>query len=139
MFHYRFIIFSVTCACLISVSLIGCASHQKQKSLNAFDERIRLYGRLLRWKEYEAAVNMIRHQDESPADVNLEYYDDLRVVDYEIKKVAMNEDHKSAIVDAEISFYYESRNTVMTIRDTQNWWYMEEAESWFLDGSLPSF
>ncbi len=139
MFRYRFIFFSVTCACLISVLLIGCASHQKQKSLNAFDERIRLYGRMLRWKEYEAAVNMIRHQDESPVDVNLEDYDDLRIVDYEIKKVAINEDNKSAIVDAEISYYYETRNTVMTIRDTQNWWYMEEAESWFLDGSLPSF
>lgn len=139
MIHNRFVIFSVICACLISVSLIGCASRQKQKSLNVFDERIRLYGRLLRWKEYEGAINMIRHQDESPADVNLEDYNDLRVVDYEIKNVAINEDHKSAMVHAEISYYYETRNKVMTIRDTQNWWYLEEAETWFLDGSLPAF
>lgn len=139
MFHNRFVIFSVVCACLISISLIGCASRQKQKSLNTFDERIRLYGRLLRWKEYEGAINMIRHQDESPVDVNLEDYNDLRVVDYEIKKVAINDDHKSAMVNAEISYYYETRNTVTTIRDTQNWWYLEEAENWFLDGSLPAF
>ena len=139
MFHNKFVIFSVVSACLISVSLIGCASRQKQKSLNTFDERIRLYGRLLRWKEYEGAINMIRHQDESSVDLNLGDYDDLRVVDYEIKKVAINEDHNSAIVDAEISYYYETRNKVMTIRDTQNWWYLEEAETWFLDGSLPAF
>ncbi len=122
-----------------ALSIQGCASTQKNKTLNTFDERSRLYGRLLRWREYEGAVNMIRHQDESTVEVDLEEYKDVRVTDYEIKKVAMGEDLKTAVVHAEISYYFETTNAVKSIRDTQNWWYLEEAETWFLDGELPAF
>lgn len=82
---------------------------------------------------------MIRHQDESPKDVNLDDYNDLRVVEYEVKSVVVSEDKKSAVIDAEITYYFETRNRLKTIRDAQNWWYLEEAESWFLDGNLPAF
>ena len=139
MFTYRFIIFNILCVCTFIVLSSGCASQQKQKALNTFDERTRLYGRLLRWKEYEAAVNLIRHQDESPVNVDLGNYEDLRVVKYEIKRAIFAEDKKSAEVEAEISYYFETQNQVKTIRDTQSWWYLKEVENWFLDGSLPAF
>ena len=139
MFRYKFIIYSILSVCMVSMLQSGCASQQKQKSLNVFDERTRLYGRLLRWKEYEAAINLIRHKDESPVEVNLDAYDDLRIVDYEIKRALINEDNVSAKVEAEISYYFETQNQVKIIRDTQDWWYLEEAENWFLDGELPKF
>lgn len=120
-------------------SLTGCASKKKNQTLNTFDETTRLYGRLLRWREYEGAVNMIRHQDESVVEVDIGAFKDLRVTDYEIKKVVMGEDLKTAVVDADISYYYETTNTVEIIRDTQNWWYLEEAEKWFLDDDFPAF
>ncbi len=82
---------------------------------------------------------MIRHQDESPKDVNLDDYNDLRVVEYEIKSIVVSEDKKSAVVDAEITYYFATRGTLKTIRDAQNWWYLEETENWFLDGALPAF
>jgi len=127
---------------LLSISLLniqGCASTQKNKTLNDFDERSRLYGRLLRWREFEGAVAMIRHQDESSVEVNLEDYKDLRVTDYEIKRVVMGEDLKTAVVEADISYYFETINLVKQLRDTQSWWYAEEAETWFLDDDLPAF
>ena len=127
---------------VLSISFLniqGCASTQKNKTLNIFDERSRLYGRLLRWREYEGAVAMIRHQDESSVEVNLEDYKDLRVTNYEIKKVAMGEDLKTAVVEADISYYFETTNAVKQLRDTQSWWYAEEAETWFLDDDLPAF
>ena len=130
----------VICITFVSfLSIEGCASTQKNKTLNTFDERSRLYGRLLRWREYEGAVNMIRHQDESEVKVNLEDYKDVRVTDYEIKKVIMDEDLKTAVVQAEIAYYIETTNSVTKLRDTQNWWYVEDAETWFLDDDLPAF
>lgn len=135
----KFIIFTLSAFLLLPLMLQGCASTQKNKTLNSFDETTRLYGRLLRWREYEGAVNMIRHQDESTVEVNLDDFEDLRVTDYEIKKVAMGEDLKTAVVDVEISYYFETTNAVNTIRDTQNWWYLEEAEKWFLDDDFPAF
>ena len=135
----KLIILVISIVFILSLSIEGCASTQKNKTLNTFDERSRLYGRLLRWREYEGAVNMIRHQDESEVEVNLEDYKDVRVTDYEIKRVAMGEDLKTAIVEAEISYYFETTNAVKTLRDTQSWWYAEEAETWFLDGDLPAF
>ena len=122
---------------------IGCTSpitkHKEKKTLTAFDERIKLYGRLLRWEEYEAAVNMIRHKDESPVDKNLDRFKDLRVTDYEIKKVALDSEYKSAVVEAEVTFYFETTNAVKTIRDVQTWWLYEESNIWFLDSGLPKF
>ena len=67
------------------LTLQSCAATQKNKTLNSFDETTRLYGRLLRWREYEGAANMIRHQDESTVEINVDEYEDLRVTDYEIK------------------------------------------------------
>jgi len=120
-------------------SLQGCGSTQKNKSLNTFDETTRLYGRLLRWQEYEGAVNLIRHQDESSVEVDIDAFKDLRVTDYDIKKVTMGDELKTAVIVAEISYYFEPTNAVNTIRDSQNWWYSEEAEQWFLDDDLPAF
>ncbi len=131
----------VIIAMSISVlALNGCASkHKKQKTLSNFDERIRLYGRLLRWEEYEGAVNMIRHQDESSVEIDLDAYNDLQVTYYEVKKVVMGDDLKTAEVEAEINYYFETTNSVKTIRDKQSWWYKEDAETWFLDDDLPAF
>ncbi len=131
------IIFTALCISLIALS--SCASKQKQKTLNSFDERIHLYGRLLRWKEYEGAANMIQHQDESSVEIDLDTYKDLRVTDYEVKKVEMGDELKTAEVEAEIDYYFETTNSVETIRDKQTWWYNEEAETWFLDDDLPAF
>ncbi len=133
------ILFAISILFVSVLSIEGCASTQKNKTLNSFDERSKLYGRLLRWREYEGAVNMIRRQDESEVEVNLDDYKDIRVTDYEIKRVAMGEELKTAIVEAEVSYYFETTNAVKTLRDTQSWWYVEEAETWFLDGDLPAF
>ncbi len=123
--------------------LDGCASpitkHKEKKSLNAFDERIKLYGRLLRWEEFEAAINMVRHKDESPADTNLDRFKNLRVTEYEIKKVALDTEYKGAVVEAEITFYFETTNSVKTVRDVQTWWFFDEFGIWFLDSGLPKF
>ena len=120
-------------------SLDGCATKKKNQTLSTFDETTRLYGRLLRWREFEGAVNMIRHQDESTVEINLDGFEDIRVTNYEIKKVVLSEDLKTAVVEADISYYFETTNIVKTIRDMQNWWYLEESEKWFLDDDFPAF
>ncbi len=133
---YLFIIFIVS---ISLISLSGCASKQKQKILNSFDERIYLYGRLLRWKEYEGAANMIKHQDESSVEIDFDAYKDLRITDYEVKKVVMGDELKTAEVEAEIDYYFETTSSVETVRDKQSWWYNEKVENWFLDDDFPSF
>jgi len=136
---FRLLLIAIIAVLLSVGSLGGCAAQKKNETLSTFDERVRLYGRLLRWKEYEGAVNMIRHQDESSVEVDLDAFKDLRVTDYEIKKVVMGDDLKTAEVEAEISYYFETTNSVETIRDMQSWWYMEDASTWFLDDELPAF
>jgi len=136
----KFLCIVLIAICLSFISVSGCASKQKKKkSVTVLDERIRLYGRLLRWKEYEGAVALIKHQDESSVDIDLAAYKDLRVTDYEIKKVKLGEEFKTAKVEAEITYYFETTNSVTTIRDMQSWWYKEEAETWFLDDDFPAF
>ena len=130
--------------CILSFSLClpllqSCAAQKTEAVVTRFDVQTQLYGRLLRWREYEAAINMIRHQDETATEVDVKKYDDLRVVDYEIKSIKMGEDLKTAVVKADISYYFETQNVIKNLRDTQHWWYLEEAKQWYLDGSLPQF
>ncbi len=130
--------------CILSISLCtpflqSCASQKTETVVTRFDVQTQLYGRLLRWREYEAAINMIRNQDESEVELDAKQYEDLRVVDYEIKSIKMGDDLKTAVVKAEISYYFETQNVIKNLRDTQNWWYLEEAKQWYLDGSLPPF
>ncbi len=51
----------------------------------------------------------------------------------------MGDELKTAEVEAEIAYYFETTNAVKTIRDKQSWWYKEETETWFLDDDLPAF
>ena len=140
MSKFKSVVFFIIYICIICFLLEGCnALHKDKKSLNNFDERIKLYGRLLRWEEYEGAINMIRHKDESPVNVNLDDLEDLRITDYEIKKVALDTEYKSAVVEAEITYYFETTNAIKSIRDIQTWWYFEDSEIWFLDSGLPKF
>jgi len=132
-----FIVFTALSASAVSLS--GCASTSKNQTLSSFDSTIRLYGRLLRWREFEGAANMIRHQDESSIEVDLDAFKDLRITDYEVKNVVMGDDLKTAEVEAEISYYFETTNSVKTIRDMQSWWYLQDAEKWFLDDDFPAF
>ncbi|QMU61777.1 MAG: hypothetical protein GKR92_08740 [Gammaproteobacteria bacterium] len=135
----KLLVILVTALCISVISLGGCASKKKNQTLSSFDETTKLYGRLLRWREFEGAVNMIRHQDEASVEIDLDKYKDLRVTDYEIKQVVMGEELKTAVVEADISYYFETTNSVKEIRDTQSWWYLEEAEKWFLDDDFPAF
>jgi len=137
--NIKLILFIFVSLLFSSTMLQSCASTKKNKTLNSFDQTTRLYGRMLRWQEYEGAVNLIRHQDESDVEVNLDGYKDLRITGYEIKKVVMGDDLKTAVVTAEIAYYFEPTNAVKTIRDSQNWWYSEDAEKWFLDDEFPAF
>lgn len=143
MSKYKLFYSCFICIFIFSCLLCGCASpiakHKEKKSLNAFDERIKLYGRLLRWEEYEGAINMIRHKDESPVNINFDDLEDIRITDYEIKKVALDSEYKSAVVEAEITYYFETTNAIKTIRDIQTWWFYEDSEIWFLDSGLPKF
>lgn len=131
----------ITLLCMIFLILFNssCASHQKQKAAEKFDQTIRSYGRMLRWEELDGAVQNIQHEDGTPVDIKLDALKGLQIVNYELVSVAMSEDQKSAVVVAEISYYFETKNTVNTIRDTQKWWYSEEGKRWFMDGNLPAF
>jgi len=135
----RAAVFCIVCCSLCVLLLQSCASQKTETVITRFDVQTQLYGRLLRWREYEAAINMIRHQDETEVELDAKQYDDLRVVDYEIKSIKMGDELKTAVVKAEISYYFETQNVIKNLRDTQNWWYLEEAKQWFLDGSLPQF
>lgn len=135
----RSILFNILFFCLCVYFLPNCASHKAETVVSKFDVQTQLYGRLLRWREYEAAINLIRYQDESAVEIDVKQYNDLRVVDYEIKSVKLGDDLKTAVVTAEISYYFETQNIIKNLRDTQNWWYEEEAKQWFLDGDLPQF
>ena len=55
----------------VCIELIEVVALPKRRinRLSTFDETTRLYGRLLRWGEYEGAVNLIRHQDESNVEI----------------------------------------------------------------------
>ncbi len=119
----------------------GCEHTQEQVNMNKFDQQTNLYGRLLRWREYEEAYHMIRYKEDNEVKLafNEDAYKDLRVTDYITKSIVFTDDGKNAAITVDISYYYETQNTIKKIRDVQDWWFDEEISNWFLNGNLPDF
>lgn len=122
-----------------AVALSGCGSIEKKERLNSFTKATRDYGRLIRWRGMDGAAQFLRARDGSSISVDLESLEEIRVTSYRIAGSQVDPDEETGQVIAEIDYYNERDNRILTLTDEQDWWFDTESTSWFLDGQLPDF
>lgn len=126
-------------AVVLLVLLGACARVQTEKRIVAFDDTVRNYGALLRWGHYEEAAKYRVAREGERLAVDIERLKPIRVASYEIAEKVMDPGGKDATVVAVIGYYHEESGVVHTLKDSQHWWYDDQAKAWFLDSELPDF
>lgn len=118
--------------------LSACLSGPPKKSIENLNTTAKTYGKFIRWRAYDGAVDYLRRRDGQPVNKDIEPYQEIRVTKYQISTVNFNEEQTEAVVTAEISYYHERVNNVKTINDEQVWWRDEDSGKWYLEGDLPA-
>lgn len=127
-------------AALLGLVLTGCASMESKERIESLDRSLIIYGKALRWGDYEEAALYRLPRDGRPVrSVNRDDFKDIRVSSYQIFEQRFNRAQTEARVIMSISYYHEDTGTARTITDQQTWWYEPNQKRWFLDGDLPEF
>ncbi len=121
----------------VLITMLGCLAGGSTKNADDINLKVNTYGKLIRWRAFDDAATYLRTQDNKPISSDTQVYKEIRVTNYKVTRVVLNEEKTQAFVTAEISYYHERVNNVHTIRDMQLWWLDEESGRWYLDGKLP--
>ncbi len=114
----------------------GCAAGFDFRRQELFTERVRQYGKLLRWSEFEAARSYLA-SDASGRQAVLPK--DVRVTEYEVKQLILAEDARKAGQTVEITYFRERDPRVRTLTDLQQWEFDDQRNHWFLKSGFPDF
>lgn len=115
---------------------MGCASGFDFRRQELFAERVRQYGKLLRWSEFEAARSYLAGD---PQGRPVLLPKDVRVTEYEVKQLILTDDARKAGQAVEITYFRERDPRVRTLTDLQQWEFDEKRNNWFLKSGFPDF
>jgi hypothetical protein len=116
--------------------LTGCASSFDFRRQELFAERVRQYGKLIRWSQFEPARTYLT-ADAPGRQATLP--NDVRVTDYEVKQLILTEDARKAGQTVEITYFRERDPRVRKLMDVQQWVFDFEQNEWFLKSGFPDF
>ena len=121
---------------IFSLLLSGCASSFDFRRQDTFEERVRQYGNLIRWSEFEAAEYFLTldASGKRPKAPN-----DVRITDYQVKLMVVSEDARKAGQTVDITYFKSGNPRVKTVTDQQLWEFDETRNDWFLKSGFPDF
>jgi len=124
---------------LLLALLAGCNPVKSEQRLELLDASIRTYEKMLRWAEYREAAQYIRPREGEAEPVDYALLESVRITRFQSIKRIVTEARDAAVILANIEFYHEDYGVVYEMEYTENWYYDETEEHWFLDGALPDF
>ena len=127
-----------TSAALLMAGLLlsGCASSFDFRRQDTFEEKVRQYGNLIRWSEFEAAEYFLApdtsgNRPKAPNDVH--------ITDYQVKLMLVADDARKAGQTVDITYFRSGNPRVKTLTDTQLWEFDAVRNDWFLKSGFPAF
>ena len=121
---------------MVGLLLSGCASSFDFQRQDSFEERVRQYGNLLRWSEFEGAQYYLAFETsgtrpKAPTDVH--------VTDYQVKLKIVSDDARKAGQVVDITYFRSGNPRVKTLEDKQLWEFDPTRNDWFLKSGFPDF
>lgn len=114
----------------------GCATTFEFRRQELLAERVKQYGKLIRWSQFEAAQLYLT--DDAPGRRRPPPHE-VRVVDYEVKQLILTEAGHQAGQVVQITYFTERNPKIRTVKDLQNWEFDIERNEWFLKNGFPEF
>jgi hypothetical protein len=129
---------------LVLLMLCSCAYTEQAKIREEFDQSMKGYNKMLRWREVEGA-GMVYMDPELRA-AFMKTAEDLKkrgvtITDYRILTSECLPEKKTAEVVAEFDYYALPSNRIKTLTYRQEWVYLdtEQKKGWQLKSALPAF
>jgi hypothetical protein len=126
-------------AITILLTLAGCASLSDMNRMDAFDETVKTYEKMVFWSEFDAALAFKEPREESVEQPDMNSLKKVRITSYKVKRLKASADKSEVQQFVEIGYYRMDDVTVKTIIDQQLWVYNNDAQRWYIRSDLPAF
>lgn len=129
----------VTTAAVFMAALLltSCYTPKKEQDL---DETLLQYEQMIRWSQWDGAVNMLAPEyleKHAITNLDMQRLRLFRTTQYIIRSALPFEDGNSYQQVVEIRMFNKTRATEKIVMDSQEWKYDEDTERWFLHSGLP--
>ena len=124
---------------VVFASLGGCQKYQEEKRSGLLNDTVRFYTSAIRWSDFPAAASALRPRESTAEPVDLARLQGIRVMSNDYRINAVSSDSLEAEMVAVFTYQLPNSASVKTTTQSVTWWFDEEAQSWFIDGSLPKF
>ena len=117
--------------------LLGCPQGKEYKDLS---ETLKQYETIVRWAQWDAAVNFIspEYQEENPITrLEMDRLRLFRVTQYVLRTTSPVDEGLGVRQTVEIHIFNKNQARERVIIDEQYWKYDEERERWLLHSGLP--
>ena len=131
--------FIIISAITVLFTLAGCASISDMNRMDAFDETVKTYEKMVFWSEFDAALAFREPRADSDDQPDMNSLKKVRVTSYRVKRLKASADKSQVQQFVEIGYYRMDDVTVKTIVDQQLWVYNNDAQRWFIQSDLPPF
>jgi hypothetical protein len=131
---------ALLCLSVVVLLTTACAKMEVREHTSRLDKSVISYGADLRWGRYTDAYNYHVYRDGSRPEVNFEVLKDIKITSVKaVKPTINNEDATEATVPYQFEYYDERYSTVKSVKQTQYWWYSEDAKRWLIESEFPQF
>lgn len=124
---------------LAAIALSGCAAIESKQRSQILTERVRSYTKAVRWGDFDIAQRFLKPREGEAVYVDTEYLRGLRVTHYDYSIHAPDPDAVEAQMTATFDYQPIGTATIRRLKQTAQWWYSKQHETWYLDGTLPAF
>ena len=124
-------------ACMLALS--ACMTPKPTRE--NLDTTLSDYQKLIRWEQSASSVLFVPENLKQEYTDKLSGYDKVRIVEFNLKKVDMAQDQKSAKVSVEYVYHQATGISIKVLRDVQSWVFSAETQptGWQLTSMPPSF
>lgn len=125
-------------AALLAIFVAACATTSAMDKTRG--ETLEQYESMIRWSEWDGAVNFIapEYLEEHPISrLDLDRLRLFRVTAYNVRSTQIYDEGKTMTQVVEILLFHKSQAVERSITDQQLWRYDTEAQRWWLYSGLP--
>lgn len=134
----RFTAYLVTTVVVASLAT-ACQKYDEQKRASLLNDTVRFYTSAIRWGDFEGAASAIRPLEGDPLAVDTTHLKGVRVLSNDYRLTAASEDANEAEMVAVFTYQLSDSASVKTVNQRATWWYDDQAQRWFLDGTKMPF
>jgi hypothetical protein len=123
---------------ILATFISSCTSPNRQNK--ALDETLLQYEQVIRWSEWDGAIEFLDPQsmiDKPISTLDMDRLRLFRVTRYQVRSATPFNEGNSFRQVVEISLFNRNRAVEKRVIDQQEWRYNSERERWFLHSSLP--